>query len=234
MPAISAPPALDNDDDTQRDPWDAAFSVQLNERTSGGNGALAPAAEIHRAKSPVPSINVFSPNSSSGPGPVTPRKLFVPDDAPVQSRWKTILYQVVHTLFPSLVDLPKRPWLWKIVAVCSAPAIFALTLTLPVVVNDPVPEPNSGESGDGRERPATPTHLLIDYEGSEVEEEIMQAHMEAEEHMHDVHFNKWLTAVQCALSPVFCVSVLFCKWNFSCHQRFSANSSRARVFDLTY
>ncbi|CAE6416202.1 unnamed protein product [Rhizoctonia solani] len=212
--AATAPPAMDaTDPEEQRDPWDAAFSVQLSERgganaNNGGanNGAaLAPAAEIHRAKSPVPSIHVFSPNSpGTGAGPAASRKLFVPGDTIVQPQWKRVLRQVMHTLFPSLVDLPSRPWLWKIVAVCSAPAIFVLTLTLPVVVNDHESDSNSGE---GAERPVTP--LLIDYDGSDVEDEMMQAQMEAEEHVHDVHFNKWLTAVQCALSPVFCVSVLF-------------------------
>ncbi|CAE6535755.1 unnamed protein product [Rhizoctonia solani] len=204
--AATAPPVMDQTDpEEQRDPWDAAFSLQLSERggESAGNGVgLAPAAEIHRAKSPVPSIHIFSPSSPKGGARTAgPRKLFVPDDARTQPRWKHVLRQVIHTLFPSLVDLPLRPWLWKIVAVCSAPAIFALTLTLPVVVNDPKSESSSGEG------PVTP--LLVDYDESDAEDEIMQAHMEAEEHVHDVHFNKWLTAVQCALSPVFCVSVLF-------------------------
>ncbi|EUC64802.1 sodium/calcium exchanger protein [Rhizoctonia solani AG-3 Rhs1AP] len=202
--AVTAPPAMDQADlEEQRDPWDAAFSLQLSERGGANNGAaLAPAAEIHRTKSPVPSIHVFSPSTlSNGAGPAGPRKLFVPEDAQVQPQWKLVLCQVMHTLFPSLVDLPSRPWLWKIVAVCSAPAIFALTLTLPVVVNDPKSESSPGEG------PVTP--LLVDYDESDAEDEIIQAHMEAEEHVHDVHFNKWLTAVQCALSPVFCVSVLF-------------------------
>jgi sodium/potassium/calcium exchanger 6 len=198
---ITAPAALDPADqlEDQRDPWDAAFSLQLSER-GGSGGTLAPAADVHRAKSPVPSINLFSPSDPNGPSPVASRKLFVPDDAPVQPRWKTVLRQVIHTLFPSLVDIPTRPWLWKIVAVCSAPAIFALTLTLPVVVNDLEP---SGVAA----RPTTP--LLVEYAESDAEEELVQAQIEAEEHVHDVHFNKWLTAVQCAFSPVFCIAVLF-------------------------
>lgn len=179
----------------ERDPWDAALSLPLSDR----GASLLPTPEPRLTKSPVPSINLFSP---AGPGPVAPRKLFVPDDTPVQPRWKAVLRQVVHTLFPSIVDLPSRPWLWKIIAVCSAPAIFALTLTLPVVVNDP-------EADQDNVRPATP--LLIEYEESDAEEELIQAQIEAEEHVHDVRFNKWLTAVQCALSPVFCVAVLFCK-----------------------
>ncbi|KAF8717683.1 hypothetical protein RHS02_09228, partial [Rhizoctonia solani] len=207
--ATTAPPTMEGTDPEERhDPWDAAFSLQLSER-GGGNGnanngaMLAPAAEVHRAKSPVPSIHVFSPSSpGNGTGPAAPRKLFVPDDAPTQLQWKLVLRQVIHTLFPSLVDLSSRPWLWKLVAVCSAPAIFALTLTLPVVVSEP-----ESNLGDGAERPVTP--LLIDYDGSDAEDEMIQARMEVEEHIHDVHFNKWLTATQCALSPVFCVSVLF-------------------------
>ncbi|KAG8732799.1 hypothetical protein FRC11_010924 [Ceratobasidium sp. 423] len=206
--AVTAPPAVERiDSEDQRDPRDAAFSLQLSERGGGSstNGtALAPGAEIHRAKSPVPSIHIFSPNSpSNGDGPAASRKLFVPDDAQVQPQWKRILRQVMHTLFPSLVDLSLRPWLWKIVAVCSAPAIFALTLTLPVVINDPQSDLKSGEGAE----PITP--LLVDYDESDIEDEMMQARIEAEEHVLDVHFSKWLTAVQCALSPVFCVSVLF-------------------------
>ncbi|KAJ1307529.1 hypothetical protein OPQ81_001627 [Rhizoctonia solani] len=204
---LRPPPAVDHNLEEQRDPWDAAFSLQLSERGGGNinNGAtLAPAAEIHRAKSPMPSIHVFSPSSpGNGAGPAAPRKSFIPDDTSIQPQWKLVLRQVIHTLFPSLVDLPSRPWLWKIVAVCSAPAIFALTLTLPVVVNSP----ESDSKPEGLERSATP--LLIDYEESDIEDEMMQARMEAEEHVHDVHFNKWLTAVQCAISPVFCVAVLF-------------------------
>ncbi|CAE6410312.1 unnamed protein product [Rhizoctonia solani] len=205
--ATTAPPAMEGTDpEEQRDPWDVAFSLQLSERGGGStnNGTtLAPAAEIHRAKSPVPSIHIFSPNSpSNGVGPAAPRKLFVPDDALAEPQWKLVMRQVMHTLFPSLVDLSSRPWLWKLVAVCSAPAIFALTLTLPVVVSEP--ESNSGGGAGGSVTP-----LLIDYDESDVEDEMMQARMEAEEHVHDVHFNKWLTAIQCALSPVFCISVLF-------------------------
>ncbi|KAF8754385.1 hypothetical protein RHS01_06183 [Rhizoctonia solani] len=178
--ATTAPPTMEGTDPEERhDPWDAAFSLQLSER-GGGNGnanngaMLAPAAEVHRAKSPVPSIHVFSPAAqATEPG-----------------RQHLANY------------LSSRPWLWKLVAVCSAPAIFALTLTLPVVVSEP-----ESNLGDGAERPVTP--LLIDYDGSDAEDEMIQARMEVEEHIHDVHFNKWLTATQCALSPVFCVSVLF-------------------------
>jgi sodium/potassium/calcium exchanger 6 len=202
MPIATAPPALDSSaTDLQRDPWDAAYSVQLNER-------LAPAGEIDRAKSPVPSINLFSPGSPNGTSALAPRKLFIPDDAPAPAYWRTVLHNTACTLFPSLVDLSSRPWLWKIIAVCSAPAIFALTLTLPVVVNERAAEHQSDELPVG-----TPSleAQLIDYDESDAEEELMQAQMEAEAHMHDVHFNKWLTATQCALSPVFCVSVLFGK-----------------------
>ncbi|KAG9121252.1 hypothetical protein FRC07_002874 [Ceratobasidium sp. 392] len=203
MPIATAPPALDTSrTDDQRDPWDAAFSVQLNERN---NLAPSPVGELDRAKSPVPSIHLFSPTSPNGASAVAPRKLFIPDDAHAPARWKTVLGDLAHTLFPSLVDITARPWLWKIIAVCSAPAIFALTLTLPVVVNEP-------EAEDGGPRPPMTPVLeaqLIDYDESDAEEELLQARIEAEQHVHDVHFSKWLTAAQCAFGPVFCVSVLF-------------------------
>ncbi|KAF8606629.1 hypothetical protein BDV93DRAFT_350736 [Ceratobasidium sp. AG-I] len=206
MPIATAPPALDaNDaDDAQRDPWDAAFSVQLNER----NGALTPGGlDTARAKSPVPSINLFSPTDSTNTP--APRKLFVPEER-TEAGWKTVLRSVAHTLFPSLVDLGSRPWLWKIIAVCSAPAIFALTLTLPVVVDERETDTSVLAVEEVR-RPGTPSleAQLIEYDESDAEEDLIQAQMEAEEHVHDMHFNKWLTATQCALSPVFCISVLF-------------------------
>jgi len=77
-------------------------------------------------------------------------------------------------------------------------------LTLPVVVNEPKIE-------DGAQLVGGPVleAQLIEYDESDAEEELLQARIEAEEHVHDVHFSKWLTATQCALSPVFCVSVLF-------------------------
>ncbi|CCO28926.1 Putative cation exchanger C3A12,06c [Rhizoctonia solani AG-1 IB] len=122
--ATTAPPAMEaSDPEEQRDPWDVAFNLQLSERGAGGtnNGAaLAPAAEIHRAKSPVPSIHIFSPSSpGNGAGPAASRKLFVPEDGPAEPQWKLVLRQVMHTLFPSLVDLSSRPWLWKLVALLS-------------------------------------------------------------------------------------------------------------------
>ncbi|KAG8706798.1 hypothetical protein FRC09_002195 [Ceratobasidium sp. 395] len=201
MPIATAPPALDTGrTEEQPDPWDAAFSVQLNERN-----ALVPSPTGDRAKSPVPSINLFSPTSLNGTNAAAPRKLFTPDEAPAPARWRMVLSDLAHTLFPSLVDISARPWLWKIIAVCSAPAIFALTLTLPVVVSEPKAE------DDVARPPITPVleAQLIDYDESDAEEELLQARIEAEQHVHDVHFSKWLTATQCALSPVFCVSVLF-------------------------
>lgn len=211
MPIATAPPVLDTSDpeENQRDPWDAAFSLQLNER----NGLLAPgglAPDNARAKSPVPSINVISPTDTmSAP---TPRKLFVPDEPRDEAGWKIVLRSVAHTLFPSLVDLGSRPWLWKIIAVCSAPAIFLLTLTLPVVVDEPETEAGILAADEAR-RAGTPSleAQLIEYDESDAEEDLLRARIEAEEHVHDVRFNKWLTATQCALSPVFCISVLFSK-----------------------
>jgi sodium/potassium/calcium exchanger 6 len=77
-----------------------------------------------------------------------------------------------------------------------------LTLTLPVVVTRYESAMTSREklfNGDGR---------LVDFE-EEGEERVLIAEEEVLEDMHEMSFNKWLIAAQCAVAPVFCVAVLF-------------------------
>jgi sodium/potassium/calcium exchanger 6 len=50
---------------------------------------------------------------------------------------------------------------------------------------------------------------LIEFEEEGVER-TLTAEAVVEKEMHDPGFNKWLMAVQCALGPVFCATVLFC------------------------
>lgn len=92
----------------------------------------------------------------------------------------------------------------KVVSVFAAPAVMALTLTLPVVVT-----PYIG-SQDPFEKPNARDSRLIDFEEEGVEiERALIAEEEVEEDMHELKFNKWLMAVQCALGPLFCTGILF-------------------------
>jgi sodium/potassium/calcium exchanger 6 len=92
--------------------------------------------------------------------------------------------------------------LGKVASVFAAPAVLALTLTLPVMVT---PYENSHtheekiQGSEGR---------LIDFEEEGIERALI-AEEEVQEDMHEMKFNKWLMAAQCALGPLFCVGVLF-------------------------
>ncbi|KAG5647394.1 hypothetical protein DXG03_000464 [Asterophora parasitica] len=93
--------------------------------------------------------------------------------------------------------------LGQIASIFATPAVMFLTLTLPVVVT-PYQHSNTAleklnHHGDGR---------LIDFE-EEGEARVLIAEEEVLEDLHEMTFNKWLTAAQCALAPVFCVAVLF-------------------------
>lgn len=78
-----------------------------------------------------------------------------------------------------------------------------LTLTLPVVVtpyeSSHMAREKAHRHEDGR---------LVDFEEEGIERVLIAEH-EVIEDAHELSFNKWLTAVQCALAPVFCVAVLF-------------------------
>lgn len=119
--------------------------------------------------------------------------------------WQRILSglgYIPHTLLPSLHHFRNQSILAQIASIFAAPAVMFLTLTLPVVVTRYESATTSREkmfNGDGR---------LVDFE-EEGEERVLIAEEEVLEDMHEMAFNKWLTSVQCAIAPVFCVAVLF-------------------------
>lgn len=78
---------------------------------------------------------------------------------------------------------------------------MALTLTLPVVVT------SHDAPGSPIEKPEE-VGRLVDFEEEGVERALI-AEDQVEEEMHELKFNKWLMAIQCALSPLFCVAILF-------------------------
>lgn len=85
---------------------------------------------------------------------------------------------------------------------------MALTITLPVVVT-----PYTGE-GSTEKLPMVGSgsvdSRLIDFEEEGVEgERALIAEEELVEELHELEYNKWLMAAQCALGPLWCVAVLF-------------------------
>ncbi|CAA7267160.1 unnamed protein product [Cyclocybe aegerita] len=118
-----------------------------------------------------------------------------------QRVWRA-LGSTLHTLFPTFHEISKQSFASQIACILAAPAVLCLTLTLPVVVT-----PHENTLGS-REKNANPEARLVDFE-EEGTERILIAEEEVEENIHELTFNKWLTATQCVLGPLFCVEVLF-------------------------
>jgi solute carrier family 24 (sodium/potassium/calcium exchanger), member 6 len=111
-----------------------------------------------------------------------------------------VLARASHILFPTLHGFHAKSLLGKATAVLATPAVFALTITLPVVV-----EPYDS-AGYRFEKASTINDTLITLEGDGIERVLID---KVEDEAHSLQFNKWLMALQCTLGPLFCVVVLF-------------------------
>jgi sodium/potassium/calcium exchanger 6 len=107
-----------------------------------------------------------------------------------------------HILFPTLHGFHTKTLLGKAAAVLAAPAVFALTITLPVVVRPYV------SARYRHEKATSANNTLAPFEEDGIERSLVAEEVVNEE-IHELHFNKWLTGVQCILGPLFCVAVLF-------------------------
>lgn len=137
----------------------------------------------------------------------------------------TVVARTCHIIFPTLHHWTEKQFLGKVVSVFAAPAVMALTLTLPVVVT-----PYIG-SQDAFEKPNGGDPRLIDFEEEGVEiERALIAEEEVEEEMHELKFNKWLMAAQCALGPLFCTGILFSEFGI---QRLSALLNGSQTIQRT-
>lgn len=184
------------------DPWDAALGVPLNERSPPR--IVLPTMtdepeETGDRTRPIPSIQhtPASPTTSDADGESQ-------QYAPVTRRQRVlhILTRTGHILCPSLHHFRSKSFLGKIASVFAAPAILALTLTLPVIVT-PYESSNLAE-----EKAQAAEGRLVDFEEEGIERALI-AEEEVIEDMHEMKFNKWLMAAQCCLGPLFCVVVLF-------------------------
>ena len=118
-----------------------------------------------------------------------------------RKRWISVIRQTFHVLFPTLHHFGDQTVLGKIACLLAAPAVLALTVTLPVVVT---PQ-DVKHDGLGKGYDDSP---LVDLAEDGVEQ-IISAENRVEEMMHDLPFNKWLTAAQCVFGPLFCAKILF-------------------------
>ncbi|KAG8213426.1 Sodium/calcium exchanger protein-domain-containing protein [Butyriboletus roseoflavus] len=206
--SISRPP-------TETEEWDGALGVPLNDRSpelfrtsisEEPDSEEAERVNAHEegARTPlsiptIPSI-LHTPASPTETPALTEVEEQNPPTRP-QGIWH-ILARTWYILFPSLHHFGSKTLTGKIVSLLAAPAVMALTVTLPVVVT-PYGKDNSHEEKMGGHE----THLS-EFEEEGVERALMAEH-EVQEDLHEVESNKWLTAVQCVLGPLFCVTVLF-------------------------
>ncbi len=120
-------------------------------------------------------------------------------------RWMHVVRRILHTLFPSLYHFGDKTVAGKLASLFAAPAVMMLTLTLPVVVMKYEHAHNSPRH--------VPEGRLVDFEEEGIER-VLVAEEEAKDEIHDMDYNKWLTAVQCVAGPLFAVSVLFSAFCF--------------------
>lgn len=182
----------------ERDPWDAALGVPLDTRS--------PQVLIDDVDSPdddpvIPMIShtPASPVSSAASDTETEVEQFVPPSR--RRRFFRVLGMACHILFPTLRDFRSKSILGMIASLFAAPAVMALTLTLPVVVTDHHGVSSPAEKLDN-------AGGLVEFE-EEGTARALIAEEEVQSELHELKFNKWLMAVQCALGPLFCVAILF-------------------------
>ncbi|KAL4252330.1 Ca(2+):cation antiporter (CaCA) family protein [Abortiporus biennis] len=199
-------------------PWDASLGLPLHDRSPPAR--LPPPLiedqtqtnEDHEhlgvGAAGIPTISI-SENSPTLPSEFGSEADYIPPPTKRQRAFN-LIYRIFHILFPTLHEFSSKSLLGKLAAIFAAPAVLVLTLTLPVIVTDYTSRGDAeekffisdvGEDGDSGGR-------LIDFEEEGVERTLV-AEEEVEEELHELKFNKWLTAVQCILGPLFCVAVLF-------------------------
>lgn len=191
------------------DPWDTALGVPLDERSP----QLFVSSALEDESGEIPSSHLDASETSTAVPYIshTPASPTATDGDTASQHYMPFTHQqrvthvfarTVHILCPSLHHFGNKSFLGKIASLFAAPAVLALTLTLPVIVT---PYESSSLAQEKHEGGGA---RLIDFEEEGIERALI-AEEEVQEDMHEMKFNKWLMAVQCALGPLFCVGVLF-------------------------
>ena len=180
------------------DTWDTgAGSVQLHERSP----YMSPSGSVDRLD------QMILPSGASTETDTTSHRFTPPSK---RQRVSHALYRTWHTLFPTLHHFWGKSFLGKIVALFAAPAVMALTITLPVVVTPYAPERSTEKLPTVDPDPVDSRLIDFEEEGVEVERALI-AEEEVAEELHELKYNKWLMAAQCVFGPLWCVAVLFGK-----------------------
>lgn len=183
------------------DPWDAALA--LGERPQHrGSLIFSPAVESEEPADQtlsVPTIHRIPPSPT--PSDTSESSTYI-ITLTKQQRFMKRAAHVAHVLFPTLHHFNKQSLLGRVASIFAAPAVLALTITLPVVVT-----PFTGSLA-AKEKIYADDAPLMDFEEEGVRR-VLIAEEEVQEEMHEMKFNKWLMATQCVIAPPFCVKVLF-------------------------
>ena len=198
----------------EEDPWDAALGLQRLQSPI----STSPSREEPRQQQQIPRNLRPAPSDSQPPSQLTIPSLLRPptpadtEDSESQTyalpptrrqRALSALGHTAYVLFPSLHHFRTQGPLGKLTAIFATPAVLLLTLTLPVVVTPYITD------GTAREKAKNtgPDAQLLDFEEEGVER-VLIAEEEVLDDMHEMAFNKWLTAVQCTLAPLLSVAIL--------------------------
>lgn len=176
----------------------------------GRHGLLSAEPEDYFSTTPVPSILRTPASPSTTASEVESEEaLYIP-----HTRWQrswTVMRRTYHILFPTLHSLRKQTVLAQLACILAAPAVLALTLTLPVVITP------YDTARLALEKMYNSDSRLVEFE-EEGMERVLIAEEEAEEELHELTYNKWLMGVQCVLGPLFAIRVLFGKLLFAIFQ----------------
>ncbi|KAI0314610.1 Sodium/calcium exchanger protein-domain-containing protein [Amylostereum chailletii] len=205
-------PVSPNED---QDSWDPSLGVPLNDRHSP-QPLLSRSLPVLPPQSPLlvdfgnsGDDNDVPPIPTISHTPASPT-IDNPPDPEGQSSVKlsrrqrvfNVVSSICHTLFPTFLGFRSKSVLAKIAAVFAAPAVFALTITLPVIV---MPYDNSHSH---YEKSILSSDPLLTFEEEGIERALI-AEEEVQEELHHLGFSKWLMATQCVLGPLFSAGVLF-------------------------
>lgn len=113
-------------------------------------------------------------------------------------------YFLYITLFPTVRGFRSKTYLQKFLAIIAVPAVFCLTVTLPVVDNE-TPEP------DGEIKlppsPSSPTTIISSIlEESDI---VRPLSHDSDGPLVPRVWNRWLTGVQCICAPLFIAFIFF-------------------------
>ena len=117
---------------------------------------------------------------------------------------KNALYHTVHVLFPTLRNFGEKSFLGIVASILAAPAVLALTLTLPVHV-----QPREDVWGEEKLDDGSVAERLIDFEEDGVRRALTaEDEVRAEMQGGELQYNRYLFATQLICGPLFCVSVV--------------------------